>query len=155
MKITSLEELVKIAQTILQKAGGNPEGGNPGGATVYTLKGNLGSGKTTFTQAVARELGVTETVTSPTFVIQKVYEVKNPAYQSKWNHLIHIDAYRIDDPSELETLGFMKLLNDPKNLILIEWPERLGNLLDSATKAGQVHQISFTFIDETTREVVF
>jgi tRNA threonylcarbamoyladenosine biosynthesis protein TsaE len=117
------------------------------GATVLALQGNLGSGKTTFTQAVARELGVIETVTSPTFVIQKNYEITNPRYVGTFKKLIHIDAYRIEDPGELETIGFKKLVTDPDNLILIEWPEKVGELLP----AQQTKTIKFTFVDDTRR----
>lgn len=123
-----------------------------GSATIIALNGNLGSGKTTFTQAVARELGVVEQVTSPTFVIQKVYEIKNEEFLAKkmpLTRLVHIDAYRLEDASELETIGFLAIAADPKNLILIEWPERVAELLPKNTR-----NIYFTFVDENTREIV-
>lgn len=122
------------------------------GATIIALNGNLGSGKTTFTQAVARELGVTEQVTSPTFVIQKIYEIKNTEFLEKkapLTRLVHIDAYRLEDASELETIGFSEIAADAKNLILIEWPERVAQLLPKNTR-----NIYFTFVDENTREIV-
>ena len=129
------------------------------GATVVGLNGNLGSGKTTFVQAVARALGVTEQVTSPTFVIQKSYQVVTPnvinrvgglanSYSTAFTQLIHIDAYRIDDPNELEILGFKELCSDPHRLILIEWPERIASLLPADTR-----ELFFMFKDETTREI--
>jgi tRNA threonylcarbamoyladenosine biosynthesis protein TsaE len=94
-------------------------------ATVVVLSGDLGAGKTTFTQAIAQTLGVEESVTSPTFVIEKIY----PLQGKPFDRLIHIDAYRLDDPRELETLDFAGLLSDPKNLILLEWPERVTRLI--------------------------
>lgn len=118
------------------------------GATVVGLHGNLGSGKTTFVQAVARALGVMEQVTSPTFVIQKSYPVVTNSYSTGFTQLIHIDAYRIDDPKELEILGFPALCSDPHRLILIEWPERIASLLPADTR-----ELFFTFKDETTREI--
>ena len=113
-------------------------------ATVITLSGDLGAGKTTFTQGVARALGVNEKVTSPTFVIEKVYELSG----QKWTHLIHIDAYRLKDAHELEVLGWHEIMQEPGNLILIEWPEMVAELIPkSATRitiagSGDVREIS-------------
>lgn len=94
-------------------------------ATIIALSGNLGAGKTTFAQGVAKALGVEETVTSPTFVIEKVYELTG----QKWTHLIHIDAYRLKDAHELEVLGWHEMASEPTNLILIEWPEMVAELI--------------------------
>ncbi len=93
------------------------------GATIVALSGDLGAGKTTLSQAVARELGVKENVVSPTFVIMKIYELE----RQKWKHLIHIDAYRLESALELEKLGWKELCRDSQNLILIEWPERVAS----------------------------
>lgn len=95
------------------------------GATVVALSGDLGAGKTTFTQAFARLLGVEEAITSPTFVIEKVYALKG----QRWQRLVHIDAYRLKSPHELQALGWRELVADPSNLIVIEWPERIEESL--------------------------
>ncbi len=95
------------------------------GAHVITLSGPLGAGKTTFVQMCAQILGVIETVTSPTFVVQKRYETTDVDFAS----LVHIDAYRIEDPQELAVLHFEELLQEPRTLIMIEWPERMAPLL--------------------------
>jgi tRNA threonylcarbamoyladenosine biosynthesis protein TsaE len=101
------------------------------GATLVTLSGDLGAGKTTFTQALARELGVEETVASPTFVIEKVYRLKG----QRWQRLIHIDAYRLRFAKELRVLGWEQLLADPGDLIVLEWPEKVPELIpDDAVK---------------------
>lgn len=94
-------------------------------ATVVTLSGELGAGKTTFSQGLARALGVEESVTSPTFVIEKIYQLEN----QKFARLIHIDAYRLESAHELEVLGWRELIGDPENLILIEWPEKVAALI--------------------------
>ncbi len=94
-------------------------------ATIVALSGDLGAGKTNFTQGVAEGLGVSETVSSPTFVIEKVYELTD----QRFSHLIHIDAYRLKDESELETLGWERIAQDPGNIIVIEWPERVPALI--------------------------
>jgi tRNA threonylcarbamoyladenosine biosynthesis protein TsaE len=114
-------------------------------ATIVALQGDLGSGKTTFTQFVANTLHFEGAVTSPTFVIEKIYKLNNNQY---FNHLIHIDAYRLESAHELETLGWKELTSDPKNLILIEWPEKVAEILPENIK-----KVHFKFIDETTRDI--
>ena len=76
---------------------------------VFTLTGALGAGKTTLTQAIARELGITERLVSPTFVIMKLYQIKD----SRFKHLIHIDAYRLNSCDELLKLGWNDIIADP------------------------------------------
>ena len=94
-------------------------------ARVVALSGDLGAGKTTFTQHVARALGVNETVVSPTFVIQTSYDLANQSF----DRLVHIDAYRLNSSEELERLGWHELLADSGNLMFIEWPERVKDIL--------------------------
>ncbi len=94
-------------------------------ATVVALSGELGAGKTTFAQGIALALGVTESVTSPTFVIEKIYQLDGQVF----SRLIHIDAYRLNDPHELEVLGWKEIAADPANLIIIEWPEKAASLI--------------------------
>lgn len=96
-----------------------------GHATLVTLSGELGAGKTSFTQGIARSLGVAENVTSPTFVLEKVYDLKG----QKFTRLVHIDAYRLEGPSALRPLGFDALYADPATLIVLEWPERVADAL--------------------------
>jgi tRNA threonylcarbamoyladenosine biosynthesis protein TsaE len=98
-------------------------------ATLVTLSGELGAGKTTFTQGVAKALGVLESVTSPTFVLEKIYELPEGNAFSK---LVHIDAYRLEGGDELAALGFSELMYDPGNLVLLEWPERVADALPLA-----------------------
>lgn len=116
-------------------------------AVVIGLTGDLGAGKTTFTQGVARALGVDEVVTSPTFVLEKIYDTATGDPKA-FARLVHIDAYRLDDAHELHQLGFSALVSDPENLIVVEWPERVVGALPSETR-----NIVFRFINETTRGV--
>lgn len=100
------------------------------GATLVTLSGELGAGKTAFVKAAARALGVEEAVTSPTFVLEKIYQLPSersaaPAFK----RLIHIDAYRLSSGSELAPLGFDELMRDAGNLVLLEWPEKVADAL--------------------------
>lgn len=115
-------------------------------ARVVGLSGDLGSGKTTFVQGVARALGIPDQITSPTFVIMKSYEL--PA--SSFKKMIHIDAYRLESARELEDLRFNELAHDPSNLIFIEWPERVKEILPPGKK-----ELFFAFIDESNRLVAW
>lgn len=107
------------------------------GATLVTLSGELGAGKTSFAQGVARALGVTAHVTSPTFVLEKVYELPLPAPSGNrgFSRLVHIDAYRLEEGAALAPLGFDELMRDPANLVLLEWPERVADALPEAACA--------------------
>lgn len=102
-------------------------------ATVVALKGNLGAGKTTFVQALAAELGVREVVQSPTYVLMKTYPLamSGPASEvnKKFTKLVHIDAYRLENQSEFDALYPQEFLSNPNALVLVEWPERLGERL--------------------------
>ncbi|MES3006113.1 MAG: tRNA (adenosine(37)-N6)-threonylcarbamoyltransferase complex ATPase subunit type 1 TsaE [Patescibacteria group bacterium] len=115
-------------------------------ATVVGLSGDLGSGKTAFSQAMANILGVTETVTSPTFIIEKLYHTKDTVFPQ----FVHIDAYRLDEARELEVLGFKDLLQQRGTLVFIEWPERVKEVLPLDT-----YMINFKFIDEDTRMISY
>lgn len=94
-------------------------------ATLIALRGDLGAGKTTFVQALAKELGVGQTVQSPTYVLMRSYPI---AYKN-FTRLVHIDLYRLEKPEEFVALTPEEFLGDPKNLICVEWPERVGEAL--------------------------
>lgn len=120
-------------------------------ATVLALRGDLGSGKTTFTKNLARILNIKENVSSPTFVIQKEFEI--PAGHSaalNFKKLIHIDSYRLDLSSELLHLGWHDLLNHRENLIVIEWPEKVADILPK-----KHIEVKFNHVDETTRCITY
>ena len=97
-------------------------------ALAITLKGDLGAGKTTFTQGFLRGLGVKSKITSPTFVIIKTYNLKLTT-DNLYKKAIHIDCYRMKNAKDILVLGFKDILSDPKNIILIEWPERVSKIL--------------------------
>src|SRR3989338_1477842 len=115
-------------------------------ATIVALQGELGAGKTTFAQEVGHLLGVSEKIHSPTFVIVKVYEI---AWQG-FKNLIQIEAYRLEREEELLHLGWQKIIAEPENLVLIEWPENVPNLIPSNAR-----KISFKHIDENSREITY
>ncbi|MEI6400422.1 MAG: tRNA (adenosine(37)-N6)-threonylcarbamoyltransferase complex ATPase subunit type 1 TsaE [bacterium] len=95
------------------------------GAQVVLLSGTLGTGKTTLSQAIAKELGVTETVISPTFILMKRYESQNDLIKN----LVHIDAYRLENKEEMSRLEWEALINQNNTLILLEWPEKVSGIL--------------------------
>ena len=90
-------------------------------ATLVTLSGELGAGKTAFAKAVARALGVEEVVSSPTFVLEKMYLLQDQPFK----RLVHIDAYRLEQGTDLAHLGFDELMQEKHNLIVLEWPEKV------------------------------
>ena len=122
-KTTKTEaETQKMAETLAKEV--LSVEGQPG-ACVVALVGDLGAGKTVFVRGFAKALGVKEKITSPTFVILKSYKLQAKSYKL----LVHIDAYRLDNPEEMEILGWSEAIKDPKNIILIEWAEKIEKIL--------------------------
>ena len=116
-------------------------------ATVLTLSGPLGSGKTALTKKIAASLGVVEDVTSPTFVLRSDYTTSDSIFST----LIHIDAYRLHT-SEPDTIGWGEIITNPKALIVVEWPEHLPGQLPphhfsvKASVEHSVHTFAFSTI---------
>ena len=98
---------------------GESLGGLLSGGEVIGLEGELGSGKTTFAQGLARGLGVEEVVASPSFTIIREYQGRVPLY--------HMDLYRLDDTAELIDVGVPDYLSG-EGVAVIEWAERLREL---------------------------
>ena len=90
---------------------------------VVALHGDLGAGKTVLSRGVARGLGITEAVTSPTFTVAQEYQASDGR---RFNHL---DMYRIDDERSALAFGIEEYLFDPDAITLVEWPERIAGLL--------------------------
>src|SRR3989338_6022 len=98
---------------------------------VVSLDGGLGAGETTFTQGFAKGLGIKETPKSPTFVIMRIYKLNKSNRSDKiveFENFIHIDAYRITS-KDLKSLGWNELVSGQQNIILIEWGDRVKNIL--------------------------
>lgn len=117
-------------------------------AIIIALSGELGSGKTTFTQGFMKALGVEHHITSPTFIVFRKYsikggrtsqilrfkkypEVRPPKIESRFAY--HFDLYRLDKPQDVLKLGFKKIINNPQNIVLIEWPEIIKKQLPKNT----------------------
>jgi len=113
-------------------------------AVVLGLSGNLGGGKTTFLQGFAKGLGVKKKILSPTFVIQKRFEIKD----SRFKNFYHFDCYRLKDEKDILELEFEEIISDPKNIVAIEWPEKIRKILPKNTSI-----IKFTFREKNVREI--
>ncbi|HEY5589349.1 MAG TPA: tRNA (adenosine(37)-N6)-threonylcarbamoyltransferase complex ATPase subunit type 1 TsaE [Candidatus Paceibacterota bacterium] len=138
----TIKDLDKIANDLINKAQKN----KTKKATVLAFYGDLGTGKTTITQAICKILGTKEKIISPTFVIMKKYSINN----GKFKNLIHIDAYRIEKINELICLGWEELISDEKNLIIIEWPEKTQKLIPKDAIV-----INLSHINEHTRGISY
>ncbi len=112
----------KMAREILAEPSGNQ-------AKVIALVGDLGAGKTTFTQGFLKELGVKRSIISPTFLIIRPYKLSAINYKLA----LHIDCYRLNNLTELLSLGFKEMLANPENIVLIEWPEMAKEILPDDT----------------------
>lgn len=115
-------------------------------ATLVTLAGELGAGKTAFTKLVAHALGVEEVVNSPTFVLEKIYALPQ---NQPFKHLVHIDAYRLTGGEELQSIGFDEIMRDPENLVMLEWPERVHTRLPTPD-----HSLIFIVHADQTRTLI-
>jgi tRNA threonylcarbamoyladenosine biosynthesis protein TsaE len=106
--------------------------GDRAAGLLILLQGPLGAGKTTFVQGLARGLGVDEPIVSPSFTL--VHEHALPAEKRR---LVHMDCYRLADPAEALDLGLADYLGS-EDLILIEWPERAGAILEREALAVEL-----------------
>ena len=129
IRIVGLEETEKLAINFAAELKGGE---------VVLLNGDLGAGKTTFTQFVFKALGVKDVVTSPTFAILK-------SYQGKFR-LHHFDTYRITVEEAIEA-GFDEVFQEEDSIIFVEWSENIASLLPSKTI-----KINIKYINENERE---
>ena len=118
IKIQSLEHIHEAAREFIAAMGDN---------TVFALYGKMGAGKTTFIKALCQELGVEDVVTSPTFAVINEYRSDTTA-----ELIYHFDCYRLESVDEAEDIGVEDYF-DSGAVCLIEWPERIEELLPADT----------------------
>ncbi len=119
------------------------------------LFGELGGGKTTFVQGLVRGLGIKRRIISPTFIILREYKVSPP--RSPFGHLgggetnfYHIDLYRINmEKYEAPELGLDEIIKEKKDIVAVEWAEKMGDLLPKNR-----WEIIFEYIDENKRQII-
>jgi len=127
---------------------------------ILCLEGELGAGKTTFTQGLLQGLGCVGPFTSPTFLVIKHYKKEIPNSKNqipnksqisnlKSQNIYHVDAYRISE-DDLDNLGWEELIQDQKNIIIIEWPERIRGKIPMEAK-----WIKFEWVDQDKRKMIF
>lgn len=109
------------------------------GAKILALYGELGSGKTTFVQGLAKGLSLPHRIHSPTFIIVRDY----PLYLKNYKRFYHVDLYRMATQADLEGLGFSEIFQNLQNIVAIEWAERLQESLPN-------ERIDITFIPKSS-----
>ena len=112
--------------------------------TVIALEGDLGAGKTVFSRGFARGLGITEPVSSPTYTIVQEY----PLPEGR-GMLYHLDLYRIGNSASALAFGVDEFLNDPESVALVEWPERIADILSPGMRVVRIRHLS-----DTEREII-
>ncbi len=126
------------------------------GGEVIALHGDLGSGKTTFVQGLAEGLGIKQKIISPTFIIMRTYTISNPQSirqaqdGSAIHNFYHVDLYRIEGEEDVEGLGLLDLFDDKENIVVVEWPEKIENLLPSTRV-----DLYFEYVGDEEREIRF
>ena len=121
-QLKNLKDTEKLAKQLVKQLKGGE---------VVGLVGDLGSGKTTLVQFLAKVLEVKHVVNSPTFVLMKVYDVAKP--KNKIKKLIHVDAYRLIDGAELKNIGLEEYLGREDCVVVIEWADQVTDLLPAGT----------------------
>ncbi len=111
---------------------------------VVFLRGDLGSGKTTFAKGIAKGLGISTRIISPTFVIVREHEVDS----GKIKKMYHLDLYRLHDEREALGVDIKDILNDDDGVVVIEWPEISQNLVKK-----QVWNVRIDNINEDERRI--
>ncbi len=125
------------------------------GALIIALIGDLGGGKTTFIQGFARGLGIKQKILSPTFVLMKKFKIPEKGKKLKnksagFEYFYHLDCYRINNPEEISILSLEKLMLGSKNILAIEWAERIKKIIPRNSV-----RIKFEFMDENKRKIIF
>ncbi|PXX97801.1 tRNA (adenosine(37)-N6)-threonylcarbamoyltransferase complex ATPase subunit type 1 TsaE [Marinifilum breve] len=132
LKINSLEEINSVAAEFIKLVGDK---------RIFAMHGAMGVGKTTFVKAICEEMGVQDTINSPTFAIVNEY------HTAKENIIYHFDFYRIDDVQEAYDFGYEDYFYSDA-MCFIEWPEKIDSILPNDTV-----EVHFTEESDGTRSI--
>ena len=130
----SPKETQKIASDLAQKIIKRKKG------AVLALEGELGAGKTVFVQCFAKALGIKPKIKSPTFVLMKKYSVPSGTYRG--TNLYHLDCYRITGHKDLRIPEFEEMLNEQGSIVLVEWAERIKEIIPKNHLTVHIDHIS-------------
>jgi len=117
-------------------------------AIIISLEGDLGGGKTTFTKGFARGLGIKDNIKSPTFIIFRKFQIPHFKQKSGPKTFYHFDCYRIEDPKEILDLEFKKIIENPQNIVIFEWGDKIKKILPD-----DCFKIKFEFLDKNKRKI--
>jgi len=146
----SKKETQKIATDLAAKIKGDPPSHSFGRANIIALEGELGAGKTVFAQAFAKALNIKSKVKSPTFNLIKRYPINSNGYSLMASrYLYHIDCYRLKDYKEAIPLGIKDILKEGGAIILIEWSERISEILPK-----NIIRVHIDHIDKNKRKIL-
>lgn len=161
-KISEEAELGKVVDEFLEMAKLEVARKNDDLPLVILLSGELGSGKTHFVKYLAKALGVDDNVLSPSFVLERQYDLSADAEKSRgYEKLYHYDFWRLDQENlaergmaeNLEQLGIRDALAG-KNIIAIEWPEKLGEVENFLGLLTNLARIDITNVNEDSNRVI-
>jgi len=114
---------------------------------ILCLYGDLGAGKTTFVKGLAKSLGITEEILSPTFTLMNIYNIKTS--KPELRTLVHIDTYRLKTENDLKEIGAEDYLGQPGVVTIIEWPEKIMGLIENK----KVIKIYFEHLSNHERKI--
>ncbi len=117
------------------------------GGEVLGLVGDLGAGKTTFVQMLAKHLGVRDAVKSPTFILMQVFTTTGAAKKRGVTQLCHVDVYRLKNKTELDAIGFAEYAGTPGTVTVVEWADRVPEI----HKFSGYQEITFDFLKNDGR----
>jgi tRNA threonylcarbamoyladenosine biosynthesis protein TsaE len=112
------------------------------------LEGELGGGKTTFLKGFAKGLGIRKKIKSPTFIIMRKYKLGFRCQVLGLGYFYHFDCYRISKAKEILNLGFKEIIQNPENIVAIEWGDKIRRILPK-----NYIRIKFRFLGQNKRKI--
>jgi tRNA threonylcarbamoyladenosine biosynthesis protein TsaE len=134
------EEFITNSSEETQKLGERFTGMLKPGAFI-AFYGDLGSGKTTFIQGLAKGLGIVRRIISPTFIIARHYEIDKGSFY-------HVDLYRTESKHDLLGIGLDQIIEDKNNIVALEWAEKMGDMLPKHR-----FDINFEYLENDRRKI--